>query len=129
MPVSRPRRALVVAATLVVVVTTLGIATKTSPAGASGGQRTVSRAAAGRALLPTGLPGHFGFGVAAGPGSDGVTGWMPGSGVPWDYAYTYLAGGVNTGAGWQTWNANVITESDVAMWQSWGVNAVRLSIN
>ena len=56
--------------------------------------------------VPTGLPGHFGFGVAAGPGSDGVTGWMPASGVPWDYAYTYLAGGVNTGSGWQTWNAN-----------------------
>ena len=67
----------------------------------------VARVVSGHALpLPTGLPGHFGFGVAAGPGSDGVTGWMPASGVPWDYAYTYLAGGVNTGGGWQTWNAN-----------------------
>jgi len=28
------------------------------------------------------------------------------SGVPFDYAYQYLAGGVNTGGGWQTWNAS-----------------------
>jgi hypothetical protein len=87
--------------------TALGMATRTSPAGASAGLRGGARVASGRALaVPTALPGHFGFGVAAGPGSDGVTGWMPGSGVPWDYAYTYLAGGVNTGGGWQTWNAN-----------------------
>ncbi len=31
---------------------------------------------------------------------------MPDSGVPWDYAYQYLAGGVNTGQGWETWNPN-----------------------
>lgn len=24
----------------------------------------------------------------------------------WDYAYQYLAAGVNTGNGWQTWNTN-----------------------
>ncbi|HEY5026243.1 MAG TPA: hypothetical protein VII76_14805, partial [Acidimicrobiales bacterium] len=71
--------------------TALGMVATTSPAGASGGQPTVLRVASGRALsVPTGLPGHFGFGVTAGPGSDGVTGWMPASGVPWDYAYTYL---------------------------------------
>ena len=28
---------------------------------------------------------------------------MPNSGVPWDYAYTYLTGGVNTGGAW--WNS------------------------
>ena len=104
---SRQREAQVVAATLVVVAIALGMTAGTSPAGASGGLQTMPRVVSGRALpVPTGLPGHFGFGVAAGPGSDGVTGWMPGSGVPWDYAYTYLAGGVNTGLGWQTWNAN-----------------------
>src|SRR6266511_4977579 len=35
---------------------------------------------------------------------DSSTGWMPQSNVPWDYAYQYLAGGVNTGGGWRTWN-------------------------
>ena len=49
------------------------------------------------------LPGHFGIGVTASP-PDSSTGWMPQSNVPWDYAYQYLAGGVNTGSGWRTWN-------------------------
>jgi hypothetical protein len=42
------------------------------------------------------------FGVANQP-SD--LGWMTGSGVPWRYRYQYLAGGVNTGTGWETWNS------------------------
>jgi hypothetical protein len=29
---------------------------------------------------------------------------MPNSGIPWDYSYQYLSGGVNTGSGWETWN-------------------------
>ncbi len=56
--------------------------------------------------LPSGLPGHFGIGVTAAPDSTGLTGWMPNSGIAWDYAYTYLAGGVNTGSGWETWNTS-----------------------
>jgi hypothetical protein len=54
--------------------------------------------------VPPGLPHHLGVGVAAHPDASGLTGWMPSTGVPWDYAYQYLAGGVNTGNGWQTWN-------------------------
>src|SRR6266851_2113027 len=42
------------------------------------------------------------FGLANGP-SD--LSWMTSSGVPWKYRYTYLAGGVNTGGGWETWNS------------------------
>ncbi len=42
------------------------------------------------------------FGLANGP-SD--LGWMTSSGVPWRYRYQYLAGGVNTGKGWETWNS------------------------
>src|SRR5438094_2419104 len=42
------------------------------------------------------------FGIASQP-SD--LGWMTSSGVPWKYRYTYLAGGVNTGSGWETWNS------------------------
>jgi hypothetical protein len=40
------------------------------------------------------------FGVSSEPGD---LGWMTGSGVPWRYRYQYLAGGVNTGHGWETW--------------------------
>src|SRR5438270_11768580 len=52
--------------------------------------------------LPTGLPTHFAFGIGAGAGDA----WMPQSGVPWDFRFQYLVGGVNTGSGWETWNAN-----------------------
>jgi hypothetical protein len=41
------------------------------------------------------------FGLTNGPGD---LGWMTSSGVPWRYRYQYLAGGVNTGSGWETWN-------------------------
>ena len=30
---------------------------------------------------------------------------MTSTAVPWTYRYTYLAGGVNTGSGWETWNS------------------------
>jgi hypothetical protein len=46
------------------------------------------------------LPRHFAFGVGAGLGDT----WMPETGIPWDYRMQYLAGGVNTGSGWETWN-------------------------
>jgi hypothetical protein len=59
------------------------------------------RAAA--ASVPTALPTHFGFGLDAADDSNGTGGWMPNSGIPWDYAYTYLTGGVNTGGAW--WNS------------------------
>lgn len=52
--------------------------------------------------VPSGLPGHFAFGVSAGQGDT----WMPASGIAWDYRYQYLAGGVNTNVGWETWNPN-----------------------
>ncbi|HZU14542.1 MAG TPA: hypothetical protein VFB58_17015 [Chloroflexota bacterium] len=56
--------------------------------------------------IPAGLPGHFGIGLSAQPNSTGLDGWMPQSGIPWDYAYQYLSGGVNTGSGWETWNTS-----------------------
>jgi hypothetical protein len=52
--------------------------------------------------VPAGLPTTFALGLANGPGSES---WMTGSGVPWNYRYQYLAGGVNTGGGWATWNS------------------------
>ena len=50
--------------------------------------------------------GHLALGVSAQPPDLAPGGWMPSTGVPWDYSTQYLDGGVNTGAGWQTWNAN-----------------------
>jgi hypothetical protein len=58
------------------------------------------------AVVPAGLPSHFGIGLAGSPDSSGIYGWMPSSSIPWDYSYQYLSGGVNTGAGWETWNAS-----------------------
>lgn len=60
------------------------------------------------------LPDHLGIGLAAYPSANGLSGWMPESGVPWDYAYQYLAGGVNTGGGWSTWNPNGTFASNYA---------------
>ena len=40
------------------------------------------------------------------PDPTGIYGRMPKSHIPFDYAYQYLAGGVNTGQGWATWNAD-----------------------
>ncbi len=51
------------------------------------------------------LPAHIGLGLAASPNTTGIYGWMPASRIPWDYAYQYLTGGVNTGYGWETWKS------------------------
>src|SRR3989442_5410860 len=48
------------------------------------------------------LPAGLNFGVGNNPGD---LGWMTASGVPWRYRYCYLAGGVNTSSGWETWNS------------------------
>jgi hypothetical protein len=42
------------------------------------------------------------FGLANQPADQS---WMTSSGVPWRYRYQYLSGGVNTAAGWETWNS------------------------
>ena len=59
-------------------------------------------AAASAQTGPSGLPSHFAFGLGGGQGDT----WMPQSGIPWDFRMQYLAGGVNTGHGWETWNPN-----------------------
>ncbi len=58
--------------------------------------------------VPAGLPHRLGIGLAASPDdlAPAPTGWVASTGVPFDYVYQYLAGGVNTGSGWQTWNAD-----------------------
>jgi len=67
----------------------------------------------------SGLPAHFGFGLAANPDASGIYGWMPQSGIPWDYAYQYLVGGVNTGGGWETWN----TSGQFPLWYAQGADS------
>ena len=69
---------------------------------AEAGKRKGKRVLTGRLRK---LPKHLGIGLAAHPDESGIYGWMPRSGIPFDYAYQYLAGGVNTGGGWQTWNS------------------------
>ncbi len=63
---------------------------------------------------PAALPDYFSLGVTAGSGNNGILGWMPNSGVNWDYAYQYLTGGVNTGEGWATWGGNPYWALDYA---------------
>ncbi|HEX6348399.1 MAG TPA: hypothetical protein VF160_03295 [Candidatus Dormibacteraeota bacterium] len=56
-------------------------------------------ATAARAPLPA---DRLHFGLSSEPGQ---LDWMTSSGVPWRYRFSYLAGGVNTGSGWTTWNS------------------------
>lgn len=66
--------------------------------------------------VPPSLPDHLAVGVKAHPDATGIYGWMPDSGIPFDYAYQYLAGGVNTGNGWQAWN----TSAQFPLWYAQG---------
>jgi len=66
----------------------------------------LAHAASTLTTIPSGLPTHLGIGLAAHPDSSGIYGWMPNSHIPWDYAYQYLSGGVNTHSGWETWNGS-----------------------
>ncbi|HEV2237981.1 MAG TPA: hypothetical protein VGR57_15075 [Ktedonobacterales bacterium] len=69
--------------------------------------------------LPAGLPDHFAFGLMNGPSDVALMNDMrTNNGAAWDFRYQYLAGGVNTGQGWETWNipsgqfaANYVSES------------------
>jgi hypothetical protein len=69
--------------------------------------------------VPAALDHHFSFGVMSNPGEASyLDGMRSHNGTTWDLRYQYLAGGVNTGTGWQTWNAggayaaNYMEESD-----------------
>ncbi len=66
---------------------------------------------AGRALvwvalavvpIPVGWPNHVALGVASSPGDAQQLARH----APFDIRYQYLSGGVNTGQGWATWDAN-----------------------
>ncbi len=56
--------------------------------------------------LPPSLPSHFSFGIMDGPGDTPYLNSMRSTnGTAWDFRYQYFVGGVNTGSGWETWNA------------------------
>lgn len=58
------------------------------------------------AAAPAVMPTHFAFGLGNAPGGVGLMNEMRShNGTAWDYRYQYLAGGVNTGQGWETWNS------------------------
>jgi len=71
----------------------------TGCAPAARGPWTPSTPPGGRALSIFG--DRLAFGLRSDPAD---LEWMVQSGVPWAARYTYLAGGVNTGAGWATWS-------------------------
>ena len=104
---------LVPALTLAVLALTAPAAT---PAGAA--SRAAARLPVGLAV-PKGLPTHLGLGLAAAPDSSELYGWLPESGIPWDYTYQYLSGGVNTGGGWRTWN----TSGQFPLWYAQGAHS------
>ncbi|MGE5597371.1 MAG: hypothetical protein ACM3S1_15200, partial [Hyphomicrobiales bacterium] len=58
--------------------------------------------AAGLPPVPAGWPSTLQVGMGDGPGGAAA---MKAS-APFAFRYQYLAGGVNTGSGWATWNSN-----------------------
>lgn len=59
-------------------------------------------AAPAHAALPRGWPKRFELGLASQPGAA----TQQRAKAPFRFRYQYLAGGVNTGSGWSTWNSN-----------------------
>src|SRR5882724_5846841 len=62
----------------------------------------LSHAAAAQAPLPSDWPAQLELGVADSPGGAAAMR----AAAPFRFRYQYLAGGVNTGGGWATWNTN-----------------------
>lgn len=63
---------------------------------------TTSGSTSGLAPLPASWPTTFELGSADSPGGAAALR----TAAPFKFRYQYLAGGVNTGGGWETWNAN-----------------------
>ncbi|MEO8539777.1 MAG: hypothetical protein ABI577_08560 [bacterium] len=64
------------------------------------GEHAATAEAAG--VLPAGWPASLQIGSADSPGGAAAMKSV----APYGFRYQYLAGGVNTGSGWATWNAN-----------------------
>jgi hypothetical protein len=73
---------------------------------ASGGPAHAAAPMPALPALPPGWPALLHLGLADPPG--GATALR--AGAPFGFRYSYLAGGVNTGAGWTTWDPSFIVE-------------------
>jgi hypothetical protein len=62
----------------------------------------LSRTGSAQASLPAGWPARFELGLADAPGGAAAMKQT----APFGFRYQYLAGGVNTGSSWSTWNTN-----------------------
>ncbi len=87
------RLVLIAPVALVVVLTACSSGNSASPTGTAEPLPPLSAIAAG-------LPQRLGLGLMNSPEQ---LDWMTSSGIPWDYRYQYLTGGVNTGQGWSDW--------------------------
>jgi hypothetical protein len=63
---------------------------------------SIAATAAAQAPLPPGWPAHIELGMSDSPGGAAAMKRT----APFAFRYQYLAGGVNTGSGWATWNTN-----------------------
>lgn len=75
--------------------------------GASATQTAQAQQTSGQtaSAIPAGIPTHFSFGLMNAPRDIGLMNDMRSrNGTAWDFRYQYLAGGVNTGHGWETWS-------------------------
>ncbi|OLC55931.1 MAG: hypothetical protein AUH85_07950 [Chloroflexi bacterium 13_1_40CM_4_68_4] len=82
-----------------VVVAAVFVATPSSAAARITAPPALARAAAD---IPAGLPTTLQIGITDEPGGAKALH----QGAPFGFRYQYLAGGVNTGGGWATWDAN-----------------------
>jgi hypothetical protein len=96
---------------VVIVSSVLAFSLRTRPdslsaaSGAGAASVSSSSAATGLAPLPASMPGHFAFGVMNAPGDTPLlNGMRTHNDTAWDFRYQYLAGGVNSGGGWATWD-------------------------
>src|SRR5262249_36765436 len=59
----------------------------------------------GTGAIPTGFPHYFSFGATNSPGAvNKLDEQRSQNGTSYAFRYQYLAGGANTGHGWETWN-------------------------
>jgi hypothetical protein len=115
-PARRRKRSLTIAVSVSAVLLITLVGTVLAIGITSHGRATAPRRSAGQVptgpstqtqtlSLPSGMPTHFAFGVMNGPGDVALLNDMrTHNGTAWDFRYQYLSCGVNTSAGWATWN-------------------------
>lgn len=92
----------------IVTATALALGVAATGTAFAGGHTKVAASTTSTAAPTRAVATHFGFGVQA--DASQVNGWMVRSAAPWDYAYRYIGGGINTGGtkNWTDWAANAV---------------------